>query len=194
MGDEILDEHIMAASHQHNHRKALLESHRATPLEVLASKKRKTGLLLESVSTVPIGPDWAQAILQGMNERLTENTNTLRLVNERLTENTNTLRLTNVRVDQMELSLIQLSIQTARNTNRSLSPREIIALVPNPLGVLPRDGLFPRTQTDIVSMLLREVDELLTFYNIVPNQVTHLRGKKAILVSHLGFNQLAVTF
>ena len=204
VGDEILDEHIMAASHQHNHRKALLKSNHATPLEVIASKKRKTGLLLESVSTVPIGPDWAQAILQGMND----NTNTLRLVNERLTENTNTLRLMNVRFDRMDerfdrmderfdrmdLSLIQQSIQTARNTNRSLLADETITPVVNNNGDVPPLDVFPMLQLHIGLMAPRAVNRLLDFYGIVPARRADMNHKKALLCSHLGLLRLADAF
>jgi Protein of unknown function (DUF3294) len=60
VGDEILDEHIAAASQQQNFRTHLMLYNQANPLEVVASKKREASIVLESVSTVPIGQDWAR--------------------------------------------------------------------------------------------------------------------------------------
>ena len=62
----ILDDHIVASSQQHDARKALKLS--ATPLEVVQSKKRKTRVVLESLNLVPVGQDWAHALIQEMHD------------------------------------------------------------------------------------------------------------------------------
>ena len=217
MGDEILDDHIVAASLQQQSRTVLMLSNQASLHEVVASKKREASIMLESVSTVPVGPDLAQALLQGLNEntaalqqlneRTTENIAALQQLNERTTENTTALQLLNERMDEsnatlqrvnerttriefdvnaIRTDLSSLSLQTIRNTNRSLRGTEMIVPVPNHQGVPPPAAVFPHVQSDIVSMEECDVHTLLTFYGILPARREDLDTKKRLLCRHLG--------
>jgi D-ribose pyranose/furanose isomerase RbsD len=68
VGDAILNEHIVAATKQYQARKTLAVAHLASSLEVAEAKKRETGIILESISAVPVGQDWAQNLEQRMIE------------------------------------------------------------------------------------------------------------------------------
>lgn len=68
VGMEIRDEHIVAASRQHSAREHLRGFDLATLLEVTARKKRLAGLINESVSTLPIGQDWADMLAREMRQ------------------------------------------------------------------------------------------------------------------------------
>ena len=187
-GDVITDDHIAAASQQHTHRIAWMMSNKASELEVVASKKREMSLLLESVSTVPVGQDLAQALMEGMRQ----NTAALQQVNERLEqvnerleqgmrENTAAVQQVNERLGRIENEvngirgpLTQSLIHSSRNTNSSLMFNEPIVPVQNNQGVLPPEDLFPQFQNDI-----------LTFYGVERARRSE-DIKKSMLCSHLG--------
>ena len=206
VGDVMMDDHIAAASQQHILRTALMASRDASPIEVVQSKKRETGILLESLSVVPIGQDWAQnleqrmiennaALLQGMNTLqnvnnavLLQGMNTLQtdLRREMNVNNAAILRVMNESNADLRHSLAQLSIVTARNTNRSVLANQTIAPVPNIQGNPPPPNLFPQTLVDIATMTLPNVQELLQFYGVEwPPQAT-LDDKIALLCTQLG--------
>lgn len=205
VGDEILDEHIAAASQQQNFRTFLMLSNQANPLEVVASKKREASIVLESVSTVPIGQDWArdferrmmasndilQQGMRGLQDAMNANNATLQ---QEINASNATLRQMSESVVRIEndvnairIDLTRLSAQTARNTNRSLLAIETIVPIPNNQGQLPPPDIFPRLQADIGSMEEAHVNELLEFYGILPARRESLDAKKGLLCRQLGF-------
>jgi hypothetical protein len=239
-GEEMLDDHIVAASTQHYFRQGYLQIHLATPEEVVAAKKRETAILLESVGTVPVGQEnliriinenhqgllreFQQGLLrefQQMEVRLEERQQGLlrefqqmevrleerltRIINEnhqgllrefqqmevRLEE-----RLTRIEneVNGISASLTLASIQSSRNTNRTLAANENIAPVLNDQGASPPERWFPRLPEDIVAMDEANVDELLRFYGIAPGRRANLNRKKYLLCSKLDLKYLVDYF
>ena len=108
-----------------------------------------------------------------------ESNATLQRVNERTTR-------IEFDVNAIRTDLSSLSLQTIRNTNRSLRGTEMIVPVPNHQGVPPPAAVFPHVQSDIVSMEECDVHTLLTFYNILPARREDLDTKKRLLCRHLG--------
>lgn len=123
-GDPLNDDHFVAAKLQHTKRKHLHETGLATVAEVIASKKRKTQVLVEISNQQPVGPD---AIANNLNNLIgtvrnlvntvtTDNaainariTNLVNTVNTNHADLMTTVNRTNVRID----------IESARNVNRS---------------------------------------------------------------------------
>lgn len=124
-GDPLNDDHFVAAKLQHTKRKHLHETGLATTVaEVIASKKRKTQVLVEISNQQPVGPD---AIANNLNNLIgtvrnlvntvtTDNaainariTNLVNTVNTNHADLMTTVNRTNVRID----------IESARNVNRS---------------------------------------------------------------------------
>jgi hypothetical protein len=100
----------------------------------------------------------------------------------------------NARWNENTAALRQLSIQTARNANRSLLADETITPVPNNVGDLPPADDFPQLQLHIGLMTAERVNRLLAFYGIVPQGPPNLNRKKALLCSHLGLKRLSDAF
>jgi hypothetical protein len=213
-GEEMLDDHIVAASTQHYFRQGYLQIHLATPEEVVAAKKRETAILLESVGTVPVGQEnliriinenhqgllreFQQGLLrefQQMEVRLEERQQGLlrefQQMEVRLEE-----RLTRIEneVNGISASLTLASIQSSRNTNRTLAANENIAPVLNDQGASPPERWFPRLPEDIVAMDEANVDELLRFYGIAPGRRANLNRKKYLLCSKLDLKYLVDYF
>ena len=119
-------------------------------------------------------------LLQGMNTLQTD------LRHEMNVNNAAILRVMNESNADLRHSLAQLSIVTARNTNRSVLANQTIAPVPNIQGNPPPPNLFPQTLVDIATMTLPNVQELLQFYGVEwPPQAT-LDDKIALLCTQLG--------
>jgi hypothetical protein len=98
-------------------------------------------------------------------------------------------------VVRMEGTMIQMSIQIAKNTNRTLEPSETIVPVPNLCGEFSPENIFPRTQGYFFSKIqAHDVEELLRFYGVDIPQEMNRYEKISVLCSHLGLMTLAQLF
>ena len=205
------DAHIVSAQVQHEMRKSLLVSNRATPEEVLAAKKRLTAILVESVGTVPVGPEWADELMRVMNanhrvmnenhQALTREVRGLNENHEALTREVRELNENHEALAQEVRALAQnvdvrfndMMILATQNTNRTHGAREVIAQVRNRRGEMP-PAIFPENEAMITSMEEDPVDALIIFYGIRPEVGATLNRKKFLLCSHLGLQRLADAF
>lgn len=179
----IQDAHIVSAQVQHEMRKSLLVSNRATPEEVLAAKKRLTAIMAESVGTIPVGPEWADELMRVMNENH-------RVMNENHQALTREVRAL---AQNFDVGFNDMMILTTQNTNRTHGAREVIAQVRNRRGEMP-PAIFPENEAMITSMEEDPVDALIIFYGIRPEVGATLNRKKFLLCSHLGLQRLADAF
>ena len=184
------DAHIVSAQVQHEMRKSLLVSNRATPEEVLAAKKRLTAIMAESVGTVPVGPEWADELMRVMNENhRVMNANHQALAQEVRVMNENHQAL----AQNVDVRFNDMMILATQNTNRTHGAREVIAQVRNRRGEMP-PAIFPENEAMITSMEEDPVDALIIFYGIRPEVGATLNRKKFLLCSHLGLQRLADAF
>ena len=171
---------------------------------------------MDSVLPLPVGRDLVQEILRGIRQNTTilrQNATTLRQLNERVNrmdernterwnDNAVTLRRMNgrliensERLDEIDIHLIELSIQGAQNANRSMLGSGTITPVPTINGnPLPVGVVYPRIEEHISAMTLQDVESLLAHYEIVPEHEATLNRQKFLLCSHLGLTRFALSF
>ena len=147
VGGEILDDHIAAATLQEYSRTVLLLADQATPLEVVASKKRVASIMHDSIGAVPLGPDWAQALIQGMENNfaalrreMNENTAALR---QEMNENTAALRQEmneNNAALRQEMNEINAALRQEMNENNA-TQWQALQLISNGVTTI-RNDLF----------------------------------------------------
>ena len=149
-GDPLNDDHFVAAKLQHTKRKHLHETGLATTVaEVIASKKRKTQVLVEISNQQPVGPDAIANNLNNLigtvrnlvntvttdnaaiNARITDLVDTVNTNHDRVTADNAAInaRITNlvhtVNTNHADLMTtvnrtnVRIDIESARNVNRS---------------------------------------------------------------------------
>jgi hypothetical protein len=205
VGDAIQDEHLLAASVQYCQRKVLHKINLATEAEVLASKEREARIMLDRILPNPVFNQMIKQMNDGFNQvnkRLNGIEGTVKKMDERLNsvegtvkENQAAIGKLTQTVVRMEGRMIPMSIQIAKNTNRTLGPNDTIVTVPNLRGEFSPEKLFPRTQGQIATeMQAQDVEELLRFYGVDFPRNTLLPMKKSLLYSHLGLVALSQVF
>ena len=159
--------------------------------------------LVDSKLPLPAGEDFAQQVwnrmdvLQTQMERNNEGHKTqmgdlktqvegLKTHVEGLKTQMQEMKLANQA--QMAVLLAPIAIQTAKNANRSLKLGEALVQVPNNQGVLPANLVFPQTIEDLMTMEVNHVNDLLTFYGIIPHRRDNLDQRKKLLGRHIGLN------
>lgn len=182
---------MSTAFQQHNMRRAYSKLNQATPEEVLASKKRESALILDSMGLAPVGQGWGNEVMQELrairaNQHANHQANQASQRAIRANQRANH-RAIQARMDRMLVLLSQ-------NTNRTHVAHETIVQVPNNQGEMPPDHLFfPLNEVMITSMEEDPMDALLNFYGIEPEEGATTNHKKSLLSSHLGLQRLADT-